>query len=51
METREFCSVCEQVRDVKYMRVIKLRGSTKFRRVCIWCMKRFRKEQMKKSDK
>jgi len=41
----EVCEICKQPRAKRSVRSIKLVGSKKFRRICIWCLKRFRKNR------
>ena len=39
----EVCEICKKPRAKQSVRSIKLVGSKKFRRICIWCIKKFRK--------
>jgi len=39
----EVCEICKQPRNKNRVKTIKLVGSKKFRRVCIWCIKRMQK--------
>jgi len=41
----EVCEICKQPRRKQSIRTIKLVNSKKFRQICIWCLKRFRKNR------
>jgi len=44
----EVCEICKKPRKKQQVKTIRLVGSKKFRRICIWCIKRIHKKRGEK---